>query len=75
MIFVTKIDGKKFVVNAELIEIIEETPETMITTVTGKKILVKEKISEVVEKVKEYKKEITKPLIKTKENFNQGVTQ
>lgn len=75
MIFVTRIDGKKIVVNAELIEIIEETPETMITTMTGKKIVLKEKINEVVEKVKMYKKDINKPLILKNENFNQGVTQ
>ena len=42
MIDVTKLDGKEITVNAELIEYIEEIPETVITLTTGKKIIVKE---------------------------------
>ena len=38
MIEVTKLNGKKLIVNAELIETIEETPDTVISFVTGKKI-------------------------------------
>ncbi len=67
MIFVQRFDGKKIVVNGELIEMIESTPETIITTTTGKKITVKESIEEIVDKVKNYKKEISLPIIKTNE--------
>lgn len=67
MIFVTRFDGKKIVVNGELIEMIESTPDTIVTTTTGKKITVREKIEEVVEAVKSYKKEINMPLIKENE--------
>jgi flagellar protein FlbD len=67
LIFVTRFDGKKIVVNGELIEMIESTPDTIVTTTTGKKITVREKIEEVVEAVKSYKKEINMPLIKENE--------
>lgn len=64
MIFVTRFDGKKIVVNADLIEIIETIPDTILTTTTGKKITVKENVEEVVELIKAYKKEIGFPIIK-----------
>lgn len=59
MIEVTKLNGKKLIVNAELIETIEETPDTVISFVTGKKIIVKESRQEVKNLVKLYEKEIT----------------
>jgi len=58
MINVTKIDGKQITVNAELIEIIEEIPETVITLTTGKKIIVKESRQKIKNLVKLYKQEI-----------------
>jgi flagellar protein FlbD len=68
VIFVTRLDGKKIVINAEIIEIIEETPETIVTMTSGRKVTVKEKIDEVVSKVIAYKQEIGLPLIKKQEN-------
>jgi len=68
LIFVQRFDGKKIVVNGELIEMIESTPETIITMTTGKKITVKDSIEELVEKVKKYKKELALPVIKTNES-------
>ena len=59
MIEVTKLNGKKLIVNAELIETIEETPDTVISFLTGKKIIVKESRQEVKNLVKLYEKEIT----------------
>ena len=35
MIDVTRFNGKSFVLNAELIEVMEETPDTVITLTTG----------------------------------------
>ena len=57
MIQLSRLNGKPLVVNAELIELIEETPDTILTLTTGKKIIVKESVAEVIEKVKEYKRE------------------
>jgi flagellar protein FlbD len=58
------------VINAELIEMIETTPETLITLTTGKKVVVKETVEEVVEKIKTFKKELILPIIKVNENQN-----
>ncbi|MCX8092811.1 MAG: flagellar FlbD family protein [Candidatus Goldbacteria bacterium] len=69
MIFVTRFDGKKIVVNADLIETIESTPDTILTTTTGKKITVKENVEEVVNLVKAYKKEISFPVVKENEKL------
>lgn len=58
MIWVSRFNAKEFVVNAELIEFIEETPDTVITMVTGKKILVKESAAAIVEKIFAYRRSI-----------------
>jgi flagellar protein FlbD len=49
-----KQQDEKIVINAELIEFIESTPDTLISTTTGKKLLVKEPVAEVIEKVIAY---------------------
>lgn len=67
MIFVTRYDGKKVVINSDLIEMIESTPDTMITMTTGRKINVKNSVEEVLAEVKKYRKEIVLPLIKESE--------
>jgi len=43
IIELTKLNEKKFLLNNDLIEVIEETPDTIITLINGKKIVVKEK--------------------------------
>ncbi len=55
MITVTRINNQPITINAEIIEFVESTPDTIITTMTGKKILVKETVKEVVEKIIEYR--------------------
>lgn len=56
MIRVTRLNGKPFVVNAELIETIDESPDTIITLVGGKKFIVKEDFDEMIEKVVHYRR-------------------
>ncbi len=58
MIELTRFNETKFTLNAEIIETIEETPDTVITLTTGKKIIVKESRQEVSDLVKLYKFEI-----------------
>jgi len=55
MIRLTKINSSSFVLNCELIEMLESTPDTLITLSNGKKIVVIESIEEVVAKVIQYK--------------------
>lgn len=57
MIDVTKMNGGSVTVNADLIETVEETPDTIITLTTGKKIIVKESRQEVKNLVKSYRSE------------------
>lgn len=58
MIDVTRMNGKQFTLNSDLIETIEETPDTVLTLTTGKKIIVKESRQKVKNLVKMYRKEI-----------------
>ena len=58
MIEVTKINGVKILVNPHLFEVVEETPDTVITLTTGRKIIVKESRQEVNNLVKSYRKEL-----------------
>ncbi len=58
MIELTKLNGKGFVLNAELIETVETTPDTVITLTTDKKLVVKESKNEIILKVLEYKAKV-----------------
>lgn len=44
MIYVTFLGGRRVMLNHKLIETIEETPDTVITTTTGKKYVVLERM-------------------------------
>ncbi|MEJ2635707.1 MAG: flagellar FlbD family protein [Calditrichia bacterium] len=55
MITVTKINDTPITINAEMIEFIESTPDTIITMTNGKKVFVKESVDEVVERVVRYR--------------------
>ena len=57
MIEVTKLNDEKMVINADLIETVDETPDTVVTLSTGRKIIVKESRQEVRNLVILYKKE------------------
>lgn len=58
MIEVTKMNGVKILINPDLIEMVEETPDTVISFTNGKKIIVKERRQEVKNLVKSYKRDI-----------------
>lgn len=58
MIDVTGLNGKSYTINAELIERVEEMPDTVITLTSGKKIIVTESRQEIVNRALSYKKEI-----------------
>ncbi|MGL4344522.1 MAG: flagellar FlbD family protein [Cellulosilyticaceae bacterium] len=58
MINVTKLNGIEITVNAELIEMIEQTPDTIMTLTTGKKLIVSETKEEIINKVITYKQHI-----------------
>lgn len=59
MIEITKLNGTRILINPDLIEIIESTPDTVISLTTGRKIIVKESRQEINNLVKSYRKEIS----------------
>ena len=58
MIELTRLNDTKFILNADLIESIEEVPDTVIALTTGKKIFVKENRYEIRDLVVRYKQEV-----------------
>ena len=58
MIDLTRLNGVNFTVNCDLIESIEETPDTVVTLTTGKKLIVKESRQQIKNLVLSYKRKI-----------------
>lgn len=58
MIKLTGMNKKEIIINAEHIEKIEETPESVITLLNGNKYIVLESNEEIVNRVIEYKRQI-----------------
>jgi flagellar protein FlbD len=56
MIILTKINKAQIAVNAELIEYIEETPDTVITMTNNDKVVVQEGMAEIIQKVVRYRR-------------------
>ena len=58
MIMLTRLSGSQFVLNSDLIERIDATPDTVITLTDGTKYVVADSMTEVVAKVRTYRSEI-----------------
>jgi flagellar protein FlbD len=58
MIKLTKFKSQdhEFVLNADLIETVETTPDTVITLTNGKKLIVEETMDEVVRRVMDFRR-------------------
>lgn len=54
MITVTRLNGKQFVINAEMIRTVESNPDTTITLINGDHLIVRETMREVIESAVEY---------------------
>ena len=70
MIKLTKLSGRSIVVNADLIEFVESTPDTIVSLTTGKKIRVRESDEEIIRLAAAFKRlccksEPTGPLAST----------
>ncbi|HQE24157.1 MAG TPA: flagellar FlbD family protein [Syntrophomonadaceae bacterium] len=51
MIYLTRLNGEKIMVNVDMLEMLEETPDTVVTLTTGKKFVVKESTRQIREQV------------------------
>ena len=58
MIKVTRLNDKEYYINFDHIEIIEATPDTVITLRDGKKYVVLESIDEIIDKIIEFKRKV-----------------
>ncbi|MCA9293669.1 MAG: flagellar FlbD family protein [Phycisphaerales bacterium] len=54
MITLTRLDGSQFVLNAELIRTVEQTPDTTVRLTSGEAYIVLESMDEVVRRSVEY---------------------
>ena len=61
MIYVTRLNHTPVVLNCDLIEHIETTPDTVISLTTGEKMMVLESADEVVDRVVRYRRSILAP--------------
>jgi flagellar protein FlbD len=58
VIWVTRLNGTEMVVNSDLVESIESTPDTVLTLVDGKRYVVSESAAEVVARIRAYRASI-----------------
>lgn len=52
MIVLTRLNGEQFALNPDLIERVEETPDTHITLVDGKNLMVRERMADVIDAIR-----------------------
>lgn len=58
MITVTRLDKRVVVLNADLIKMIEATPDTIITLISGDTLIVKDSVEEVVRRAVDYQRQV-----------------
>lgn len=58
MIHVTRLNHTPVVLNSDLIEEIETTPDTVISLTTGQKIMVLESTEEILDRIRTFRKSI-----------------
>jgi flagellar protein FlbD len=61
MIHVTRLNQDSVVLNSDLIEQIESTPDTLITLTNNQKLIVRETADEIVERIRQYRRSILLP--------------
>ena len=65
MISVTRTNGSRLYINAELIQTVESTPDTVITLTSNKKLIVKDTAQEIAERFIEYRRKTLTPFSAT----------
>lgn len=56
MVYLTRLNGERIVLNIDLIEQMEETPDTIVTLTTGKKLVVRESVKKIREDIIKFHK-------------------
>jgi flagellar protein FlbD len=63
MIELTRMKGGKFAVNSDQIEIIEETPDTVVTMLNGHKYIVREPVKEIISLIESFRRNSARPVV------------
>jgi flagellar protein FlbD len=61
MILVSRLGGQPMMVNPDLIETIETTPDTVLTLFSGNKLIVRDSMETIQERIIEFKRRIYGP--------------
>jgi flagellar protein FlbD len=61
MIQLTRLNGQPFIINAEKIRYVEQTPDTVICCDTGEKLMVRETLAEVTKRAIDYARLVRQP--------------
>ena len=61
MIQLTRLNGQPIMVNSDLIESVETTPDTVITLVSGNKLIVRDSMDTIQAHIIEFKRKIYGP--------------
>lgn len=61
MVRLTRLNQEPMILNSDLIEHIETTPDTVISLLTGQKWVVRESADEVVSRIVEFRRTIQRP--------------
>jgi flagellar protein FlbD len=61
MIALTRLNGHPMMLNCDLIESLEETPDTVVTLTSGNKLIVRDSMADVQRKIVDFKRKIYGP--------------
>jgi flagellar protein FlbD len=61
MIALNRLNNQPIMVNADLIETLESTPDTVVTLTSGNKLIVRDSPEEIQSKIIQYKRQIHNP--------------
>ena len=61
MIQLIRLNGQSVMVNSDLIESLEETPDTVVTLTSGNKLIVRDRMAQVQQKIIDFKRKIYGP--------------
>ena len=75
MIMLTKINRASIAVNSDMIEFIEETPDTVITMTNNDRIVVQESTAEIIKRVVRYRRMISSAVRLEAEAPQQGAAE
>jgi flagellar protein FlbD len=66
LIYVTRLNGKQFVINSDLIETMEATPDTVVMLTTGNRYILTESLETLIERIAKFRRRCH-PEIKSRE--------